>query len=380
VQVAVVGAGPAGLALSIEAALRGLSVAVLERQRLPIDKACGEGLMPAGLAALDRLGARAHLDGRECAPFEAIRYVQEDGRFVDGRLPAPGGLGIRRLALSAALGARAREVGVALLEGAGVRTHRVGPEGVRLDTDGEAVEAELLVAADGLHSPLRHALGLHRPASGPRRFGLRRHLGLAPWGARVEVHFAAGVEAYVTPAGAARVGVAFLWQEGAVPGGRPGFEALLGRFPVLAARLAGAPFDSEARGAGPLRQDVWRRALDRVVLLGDAAGYVDAITGEGLSLAFEGARALAACLPAALERRGAAAAFAPYEAAVEQAFSRYARLAGALVQVAARPRLRRALVDRLIAHPALFGWGLRRALGSARELALPVAAAAETQG
>jgi 2-polyprenyl-6-methoxyphenol hydroxylase-like FAD-dependent oxidoreductase len=365
VQVAVVGGGPAGLAVAIDAATRGLSVAVLERQRFPVDKACGEGLMPAGRQALERLGVLRHLDGADCAPFSAIRYVQEDGRWVDGLLEAPGGLGVRRLALSTALAARAREAGVVLLEGAGVRSQAVTAGGVSLATDQGPVEAELLVAADGLHSPTRRALGLEVEARGPRRFGLRRHYRLAPWADRVEVHFAPGVEAYLTPAGAARIGLAFLWRDGALPG-RLDFPGLLARFPALEARLGNADFDSEARGAGPLRQAVRARALGRVVLLGDAAGSVDAITGEGLSLALEASAALAACLPAALAAGGGAAAFAPYELAAARAFARYARLAGALVWVAGHPRLRRLAVDRLIARPALFAWALRRATGHSR--------------
>ncbi|MCC5691560.1 hypothetical protein, partial [Klebsiella pneumoniae] len=142
----------------------------------------------------------------------------------------------------------------------------------------------MLVAADGLHSPLRRAAGLDVESAGPRRFGLRQHFRVAPWGARVEVHFAGGVEAYVTPAGAQRVGVAFLWEDGAVE--RVRFDALLARFPALAERLAGAAPDSAPRGAGPLLRRVRGRVADRFALVGDAAGYVDAVTGEGLSLAF----------------------------------------------------------------------------------------------
>ena len=105
-DVAVVGGGPAGLAVALEAAARGLSAVVFERRAGPVDKACGEGLMPAGLAALDRLGVLAHLDRADSAAFESITYVQEDGRSVVGRLPPPGGLGVRRTALSAAMARR----------------------------------------------------------------------------------------------------------------------------------------------------------------------------------------------------------------------------------------------------------------------------------
>jgi flavin-dependent dehydrogenase len=358
-DIAVVGGGPAGLAVALEAARRGLSVAVFERREDPVDKACGEGLMPHGLAALERLGALAHLDRADAAPFDRIAYVQEDGRSAVGRLPAPGGLGVRRVALSRALAARAREAGVALHPRCAVRSHRIDDAGVSLETDAGPVRARLLVAADGLHSRLREAEGLSRPWVGPRRFGLRRHVALAPWSSAVEVHFAAGVEAYVTPAGRGRVGVAFLWEDGAVA--PVSFDALLARFPALGRRVAGAPWDSSPRGAGPLGQAVSARVKRRFALVGDAAGYVDAITGEGLSLAFEGAAALGAVLPEALARGATAEALAPYERAAARAFRRYARLASLLVWTARRPRLRRAVVGGLSAWPWLF----ERALAAA---------------
>ena len=102
---------------------------------------------------------------------------------------------------------------------------------------------------------------------------------------------------------------------------------------------------------------------DRIALVGDAAGYVDAITGEGLTLAFEGAAALAAVLPSALARGATAEALAPYERAAARSFRRYAALASLLVWTARRPRLRRAVLDRLIAAPALFEALLARATG-----------------
>lgn len=359
-DVAIVGGGPAGLAAALEARRAGCSVVLLERHTAPVDKACGEGLMPAGLAALERMGVRSQIPADECSPFEAIRYVQEDGRFVEGRLPAPGGLGVRRVALAKAMADRARALGVELLEGTALRSHHIDAQRVTLQTDSQQLHAKLLVAADGLHSPLRRAEGLEVPHDGPLRFGLRQHFAIPAWAPRVEVHFVAGAEAYVTPAGARRIGVAFLWEDGAIPG-KVAFPDLLARFPALGQRLRGASADSEPRGAGPLRQDVRRRVKDRFVLLGDAAGYVDAITGEGLSLGFAGAAALGRVLPAALEQNATAASLQPYERAVAAAFDTYARLASRLVWVARRPWLRRLVVNRLIAHPSWFEHGLQSA-------------------
>jgi len=352
-DVAIVGGGPAGLAAAIEVATRGHACVVLERQHTPVDKACGEGLMPPGLAALRTWDVP--IPPEETGRFTAIRWVQEDGRYVEAPLPAPGGLGVRRLALHEALAKRARTAGAELREGCAVKAHEQRADHVELETAAGSVRARLVVAADGLHSPLRKISGLEDEPRGPRRFGLRQHFACKPWGERVEVHFAEGLEAYVTPAGTNRVGIAFLWEDGQVP--PPiSYDAMLDRFPLLKKQLAGAPRDSKAIGAGPLLQQVHAAVRGRLVLLGDAAGYVDAITGEGLTLAFDQAKVLGGLLPAALSEPRELQA---YEAASRRAFKSYARLASSLVALARRPALRRAALNRLIANPSLFAFALR---------------------
>lgn len=359
IDVAIVGAGPAGLATAIGAALRGLSVHVFEKQAFPVDKACGEGLMPSGLRALERLGALTHLDSRDGAPFDSIRYVQEDGASALGRLPNPGGLGVRRTALSRALLARAQAVGVVLHEKTGVREHRRVGDAMHVVAGEQTFQAKVLVGADGLHSLCRQREGLSLEAASPRRYGLRRHVVLAPWSRSVEVHFSVGVEAYVTPAGAQRVGVAFLWDAQALSE-RASFESLLHHFPVLEAQLRGCAFDSSARGAGPLLQRVKRRVAPGFALVGDASGYVDAITGEGLTQAFVCAEALSSVLPDAVRQRGALPCFVPYERVAEREFRRYARWAHLLVWLARHATARRVAVNGLQRLPALFDFLLRQ--------------------
>ncbi len=328
----VVGGGPAGLAVAIAARLAGLEVTVCERRSPPIDKACGEGLMPDGLAPLDDWGVRLEAG----FPFRGIRYI--DGQVVaEGEFPRGRGLGLRRPALHLALVGRAEELGVRLLWGVAVRG---------LEEDGLATEAGVLrggwtVAADGLHSNVRLWAGLEGPPARLRRFGVRRHYGVAPWSDKVEVHWSDRCEAYVTPVGPAEVGVALLWS-----GERVSFDELLGRFPALVERLRGAPCTSRDRGAGVLFQRARAVQRGRLALVGDAAGYLDAITGEGLAVAFHQAAALVEAIVAGDLRR--------YERAWRRIMRLPATLIRSLLWVEARPAVRRRLMRTLAAEPALF--------------------------
>jgi flavin-dependent dehydrogenase len=355
-----VGGGPAGLASGLAAARRGAAVLILERRSAPPDKACGEGLLPPAIAALAALGVLGRIPAGERAPFRAVRYLQEHGSCVEARLPAAG-LGVRRTALVGALAEAARGAGAVFVGSRRARGFRRRSDAILVDTDEGPIAARLLVAADGLASPLRRAAGLDAPARGPRRFGMRRHYRIPPWADAVELYFGDGAEAYVTPAGPERVGVAFLWEDGCAPADYPG---LLARFPRLAARLAGAPPETRVLGAGPLSRAARRRVAERFLLIGDAAGYVDAITGEGLSLALESALLFGEALPEMLAAGGRREALEPWARACARRYRRYALVTRSVLALARRPSLRRAVLAGLARSPALFerivAWALER--------------------
>ncbi len=356
----VVGGGPAGLGFAIAAAQRGLDVAVLERRSGPLDKACGEGVLPAGVRVLERLGALERLSQDDASPIREIRWIEATGDVAKARLPPPGGLGIRRTALSSALLARAREVGVEIVEDAEVVGHRRERDRiVALARDGRGVPARVLVAADGLASPTRRREGLDLPAPPRGRFGLRRHFAIAPWSDAVEVHFGDGAEAYVTPAGALRVGVAILFERSEAAT----FERLLARFPALAARVAAAEPDSGVRGGGPFARRSRSRIADRLVLLGDAAGFVDAVTGEGLGLALSCAEDLAALLPGAIARGAGRADLAAYDAAWRRRFRPYAAFTRIMLGLTRRPALRRRMLSLAASSPWPFEKVVAAAVG-----------------
>jgi flavin-dependent dehydrogenase len=348
-DIAIAGGGPAGLAVAIRAAQGGRKAVVLERGADAPDKACGEGLMPGGLRELEKLGALGRIAPGESRAFHGIRYLQEDGSSVEARFRRGNGLGIRRTALARALRERAQECG-AEIRRAAVLEALAGPDAVEVRTDGGPLQARLLVAADGLHSPLRHAAGLSLEApEQQQRFGLRRHFAVEPWSDLVEVHWADGVEAYVTPVGPQLVNVAFLWGHK-----EAGFDALLAHFPALQERLAGAAAETEARGAGPLLQRVRARHAHRLALVGDAAGYVDAITGQGLSLAFAASSLLMGALPGDLSQ-DLWPALARYDGSLRASWLRYAAPAHALVALSRKPGMRRKAIRALLRIPGAFG-------------------------
>ncbi|MFF7579201.1 NAD(P)/FAD-dependent oxidoreductase [Streptomyces sp. NPDC008061] len=328
IDLLVVGGGPAGLATAIHATEAGLEAVVVEPRPTPIDKACGEGLMPGAVNALAGLGVT--VGGH---PLRGIRYL--DDRHRAEALFAPGpGRGVRRTELQTALARRAAELGVRVIP--------VRSGGVRQSADSvhaAGVSARYLAAADGLHSPIRRQLGLDLPDPRPPRFGLRRHFVIEPWTDCVEVHWSPRAEAYVTPLGPRLVGVAVLTTE------RGPFDDHLARFPLLARRLP-ASTTTPVRGAGPLRQRVGSRVAGRVLLVGDAAGYIDALTGEGVSLALAGAAQLVRCV-----RNDRPQA---YERAWRKVSRRHRLLTESLLLARQHPRLARRIVPTASRLPAAF--------------------------
>ncbi|MGE0821910.1 MAG: NAD(P)/FAD-dependent oxidoreductase [Candidatus Binatia bacterium] len=289
VDVVISGAGPAGLAAGIVFARQGVQTLVCDQRKLPIDKPCGEGVMPTGVADLKRLGVMQYVDPEQASPFTGICYVSPQGHTATANFAEGPGWGIRRTALSAALHRRAQDCpALAVLDGVQVKPVGYAADGLCVEIDKREFSCRLLVGADGLSSPVRRWAGLDGQPQTLRRYGVRQHFPLPPWNQYVEVHWTHGVEAYVTPCGPTQVGVSFLWDRARyhrIHGGSALIPSLMHAFPSLQRRLAGVKPCSAPRAIGPLYRTARAPVGDGVLLIGDAAGYLDAITGEGISLA-----------------------------------------------------------------------------------------------
>ncbi len=207
------------------------------------------------------------------------------------------------------------------------------------DADGVAaagLRAKWLVAADGLHSTVRRAVGIKAVAGKPRRYGVRQHYRVPAWSDFVEVHWSPWGEAYVTPVEPELVGVAILSSR----------QPDLAWFPRLSHQLRDAD-RGPARGCGPLRQVVSHRVSGRVLLVGDAAGYEDALTGEGISLAVKQADA---AVTAIVDED-----LSSYEAAWRRITRDYRLLTRTLVLASAPRAGRRAVVPAATLLPGVFG-------------------------
>lgn len=329
----IAGGGPIGLATALELRARGLTAIVLEPREGTIDKACGEGLMPGALAALGRLGVdpAGH-------PLRGIRY-QDARRSVTQRYRSVAGRGVRRTVLHGALRARAAEVGI--------ETWHEKVESVEQHDDHVTVNGlrgRWLIGADGLHSTVRDVAGLNRPARAStrvrRRYGLRQHFAVAPWSDLVEVTYLPEAELYITPVDEQTVGVAVL-----AP--RPlDLATAIAQAPWVRDRLESAEEVSTLRGAGALRQRTRARTAGRVALVGDASGYVDALTGEGLRVGLAQAEVLADCL--------AAGSLAGYERAWARSTRDFRVLTAGLLAAATSPA-RGLIVPAAAALPRVFG-------------------------
>jgi flavin-dependent dehydrogenase len=332
-EICIVGGGPAGLAAALALAQAGREVTVMDCAVPPIDKACGEGLMPDSLAALRKVGVTLPEMG---TALRGIRFIDLETQ-VSSEFPHGMGRGVRRVRLHEQLVARAEQMGIRMLWG----TKNVQTERGRVKFSGGQIETTLIVGADGQRSLVRKQAGLEHFSSERRRYGFRRHYAVAPWSPYVEVYWGNHFQIYMTPVSAEQVCVALVSTD---PHLR--LEAALSRMPALAERLAGADAVTPEIGSLSLSRKLKRVFSDGYVLVGDASGSVDAITGEGMCMAFKQSAALVEALNEKDMRL--------YREAHRKIATRPLQMAALLLLLDSHQTVQRKALAGLAAHPEIF--------------------------
>jgi 2-polyprenyl-6-methoxyphenol hydroxylase-like FAD-dependent oxidoreductase len=382
--VVVVGGGPAGLAAAVALGKEGVQVIVIERGTWPRDKVCGEGLMPVGVDALKKLDVFSKLDPQQRRPFRGIRWISDDGATAEADFASGPGFGIRRTALSQALFDAASAIPWVKLW---PRTRLTALEvcddhveiSVKRESGTEKVRAQLVIGADGRNSKVRKLTNMEgKPAVSLRRWGARQHFATRPWTEHVEVWWSDGIEAYVTPSGDQQVEIAFLWDKAKYSPKRKGRElvaGLLEEFPALKARLGdeAPPTLSPSAGIGPLAWGSSQSVSHRVVLIGDALGYVDGITGEGISVALSQVQELQARLPKLIASDQLTKdALRPLGKSLSKLFAETVPLVRAALLLTQFPSLRRLAVRGLSNSRSLFVHLLEANMGTRPLYKIPV--------
>jgi len=349
-DVIIVGAGPAGSATALLLAKKGYQVLLLDKATFPREKLCGEYLSPGAVEVLDRLGALKAI--REAArPIRGMRLVSPDGTtFVACHPPETPGLALSRRTLDHLLLLHARRSPLAWLEGfrvegllmekgqvVGVRGR--GPEGP------EGFQGRLVIGADGRNSIVARQLRLFRRHPSHRKMVLAAHYeGVEADEGHGQVFVGRSGYGILNPLGDGLVNVNLVVDQEGLDLGRERLEACFARvlrgLPGLAGRLKGGKRSEGIRALGPLAHQAIRISWDGALLVGDAAGFFDPFTGEGVYMALRGAELAAQVVEEALRQDDLSAQF----------LSRY----DDIWRREFYPRFRlEALIQRLIAHPSL---------------------------
>jgi len=333
-DVFVVGAGPAGLAAAIAARMEGFRVSVADCAGGAVQDSCGEGLLPSGVAALRNLGVALGLN--DGVPFRGLRFA-EKRISAQADFPNGWGRGVRRSTLHKLLTERAWRVGVELNWGVRVSCGQSGA----LYANGEEVRSRWIIGADGHNSRVRNWAGLGADFARARRYALRRHYRLKPWSDSVELHWSRECQMQVTPSGANDICLTVLTANAEM-----NFDHALARFPELQAKVANAELAASESGEICASRSLRAVFRENLALVGDASGGVDALSGDGLSLALRQGIIVAKAL-----RANDLARYAREHRCMMRRPRMMARL---LLRMSAHGWLRRRLLNALAANPAMF--------------------------
>lgn len=348
-----IGGGPAGLAAAIAARQQGLRVMVADGVKPPIDKPCGEALMPDAIVVLEQLGVA--VPAAESSPLRGVRFLCAE---LSAEAVFPSGcsaLSIRRTALHRVMSERASALGIELL------WHSVvtGITREEVHLGGRRIRTRWILGADGVSSRVRRWAGLDAQSRLHPRFSFRQHYRVKPWTDRMEIYWAETSQAYATAVSEDEVCVAVASRRSDLR-----LEELLPAFPRLNDRLRGNNATSTERGSVTANRKLLRVLRENVALVGDASGTVDAITGEGLGLSFRQAVVLAQCLKSGDLSR--------YQAAHRRLARRPLFMAKLMLLLDGRSQLQQRTLRIFRSHPDIFHRLLALHVGSRSPLGLAV--------
>jgi geranylgeranyl reductase family protein len=364
-DVLVVGAGPAGAAAALALAAQGRDVLLVESRSHPRPKACAEYASPRIVEELRRLGLNDQAWQQDALPLSGMRVIRGgdgvDIRYRDADGPRSA-WGLDRTAFDATLVAHAVARGARLMErtafqdvhwrgGVGGLGGRVKGATMRTADGRRSVRCRWLIGADGTRSRVAQRLSVERGVRAPRRLGLVAHYEAIPELAESgEMHVGPGWYVGLAPLAGGRLNVGMaLPMDGSEPQtAEDQFQAAIDGIPAVAARLQGRKRLTRIRGASPIGHRVARAAGRGWMLIGDAAGFIDPFTGEGIYRALRSARAAAEAL--ATDDEGAAAR---YLAARRHAFAAKDALTWLVQGMLAAPPLMSYVLRNLAARPEL---------------------------
>lgn len=361
-DVIIVGAGPAGATLATRMARAGADVLLLDRAAFPREKPCGEYMSPGVLRILHDIGVgeRVEAMGQPLHGFIVEAHGREMMRGAFGRAAGWGGapahgLGIARSVLDAALVDLAGEAGARVRERVQVtdvmlRDGRVAGVRARTRAGAEELRAPLVVGADGIRGVVGRRLGMAAPYLRMRRIALTARLeGVSGLGDYGEMHVGRHGYCGVAPLanGAANVAMVLRPEQAAAIAGRAQayFREALPGFGDLGRRTRAARVIRPVLSVGPLAHHARTLTGNGVLLVGDAGGYYDPFTGQGVYKALHSARLAAPVLLAALHAGDVSRdRLLPYERAYRAAFRGGHAVEWLIQQFLTRPALLRRAV------------------------------------
>ena len=285
-DLAVIGGGPVGLYTAIKLAMKGHRVSLFDKRSWPIDKVCGQGIMPSGVERLKKIGIKFNYSNSSF--INGVEYIDRHMK-VGGVFPEKG-LGVERIELSKLLLEKAKTFeNIRLYPNTSIDSITNKDIGVEIGHAESAHTFDYVFGCDGLLSFVREQLDKTKVRKKNLRMGARVHCQIAPWSENVQVYWGNGIEAYVTPVREDRIEIAFLWFKSHFQTGPNLEHKLFDEFPALKEKLSGVQCESDFKGCGPFSKYSKCIQDKRVVFVGDSYLFKDGITGEGVSLGFKAA-------------------------------------------------------------------------------------------